>query len=752
MKNRLLILLLISIVPVIFNSAQDARSNDWQTLNEDLVIRASDLAVQEGSGLTIVASGLMLANSANSGSYTSPPIQAPIPFNAVVPQWLVDLPHSSSMEFHLRSGSSTSEWGSWREIHPSYDWMLPEDEDIVGEMSFVPAADSTHTYIQVMITLSRDDLLAEPLLRELKLTFIDSTAGPTVDQLVELQKAMDQSKAADQAAIETSLEGYPKPFVISRAAWCTDPRCYYSDGLEYQPVTHLILHHTVGVPDGDSAAQMRAFWSFHAFTRGWGDIGYNFVIDTKGIIFEGHLGGDDVVGTHAAGANAGSMGVAMIGTYSISEPSAAIQESIVDLFAWKADQRNIDVYDASDALPNIDWGLPHIMGHRDVHGTTECPGGAAHRLIPAIRDEVADRIGLESPHIYVDELSADFIKSDAIWMVADLQCGYNTHAWYTWSTTQPPEAANWGEWRPDVPLTDLYKIEAHIPYCYTQRDETAGAHYTVKHADGSSSVVISHQANVGLWASLGTYTLKAGNENVIRLTDLTTTDDGRGVWFDALRLLPLEVLPTAVTETPNDGAWLNNRQVLFDWRIENPEKVARTTFQVASDEQFQNLVATKEWPSVVENVTHTFDRDYAKLFWRVVLMSGSGSEYPSTSSRFGIDTEPPVSSVKALDWLAWNGQYRVSWSGSDALSGVGSYTIEYRAPDGQNSSWQPWLNAVTGTSAYFTPPVPGQIYEFRSQATDSSGNVEAAHATADINTDQAHSFSHAIIFPIIHNK
>jgi hypothetical protein len=163
-------------------------------------------------------------------------------------------------------------------------------------------------------------------------------------------------------------------------------------------------------------------------------------------------------------------------------------------------------------------------------------------------------------------------------------------------------------------------------------------------------------------------------------------------------------------------------------------------------------VATKEWPSVVENVTHTFDRDYANLFWRVVLMSEYGGEYPSASSRFGLDTEPPVSSVKSLDWLAWSGHYKVSWSGSDALSNVESYTIEYRAPDGQDSSWQPWLNAVTGTSALFAPPVPGQIYEFRSQAVDSLGNVEAAHATADMSTEQAHSSSHAIILPIIRKK
>ena len=117
-----------------------------------------------------------------------------------------------------------------------------------------------------------------------------------------------------------------------------------------------------------------------------------------------------------------------------------------------------------------------------------------------------------------------------------------------------------------MPRSGRYRIEAHIPFCRTLRDETAGARYTIKHADGSSEVVISQQANVGLWASLGEYNLKAGNENVIHLTDLTTTDNGLGLWFDSLRLLPLEVLPSATTKTPTANAWVNGRQCCSNGR------------------------------------------------------------------------------------------------------------------------------------------------------------------------------------------
>jgi hypothetical protein len=391
------------------------------------------------------------------------------------------------------------------------------------------------------------------------------------------------------------------------------------------------------------------------------------------------------------------------------------------------------------------------MGHRDVYGTTECPGGSAHKLLPAIRDEVAKRIGLQSPHIYLDELSSSFTKSNANWYTGAAQCGHNSHAWHTWSTTDPNQAVNWGEWRPHVPENGRYKIEVHIPFCRTGKDETASARYTITHATGTSDVLIDQQKNLGLWTSLGEYTLPPGTSSVIHLTDLTTTDNGLGLWFDALRLLPLEALPTAVIESPVDKAWLNNRQVPFQWRIEIPEQVAQTTLQVATDAQFQSLVMSKEWSGPVESHTLSFSRDYGALYWRVILKSLSGNNYPTAAGRFGIDSEAPVSSVYSLSWLAWSKQYKVSWSGNDALNYIAHYEIEYRATSG-DTAWKPWLKGTSGTTAHFTPPVPGLVYQFRSRATDSLGHVEAAHPAADASTEQADSLSHAIILPVIYKR
>src|SRR5690606_9764315 len=117
----------------------------------------------------------------------------------------------------------------------------------------------------------------------------------------------------------------------------------------------------------------------------------------------------------------------------------------------------------SSQLPNMDWGLPHLMGHRDAYGTTACPGEQAHDLVPWIRDMVADRIGFTPPHTYVDEQSSAFTKSNSTWLEGPSSCGYNVHAWYTRSTTG--SVSHWGRWGVDVPIAGWYTVEVYAPYC-----------------------------------------------------------------------------------------------------------------------------------------------------------------------------------------------------------------------------------------------------------------------------------------------
>ncbi len=198
----------------------------------------------------------------------------------------------------------------------------------------------------------------------------------------------------------------PPPPIIRRAEWGADESWRNGDP-KFAPIQKFILHHTVTVNDEtDPAGRVRAIYRHHTQGRGWADIGYNFVVDREGRVYEGRFArtysasetasGEDsqgrgVIGAHAAGTNTGSVGIAVLGTYGTTAPSPAAIDSIVRLIAWKAGPRGIDPR-ASDPYRRADGStvtFPNITGHSDVVATS-CPGDAFRAQLPAIRDRVAN--------------------------------------------------------------------------------------------------------------------------------------------------------------------------------------------------------------------------------------------------------------------------------------------------------------------------------------------------------------------------
>ena len=129
--------------------------------------------------------------------------------------------------------------------------------------------------------------------------------------------------------------------------------------------------------------------------NGWNDIGYNFLVDKYGQVFEGRYGGVDkaVIGAHAEGFNTGSFGVAVLGSYGTSKLTAAAKASLEQLLAWKLDLAHIDPLSTltwkSGGNPRFASGVPVLLraisGHRDT-GFTDCPGNALVRAVAADRE------------------------------------------------------------------------------------------------------------------------------------------------------------------------------------------------------------------------------------------------------------------------------------------------------------------------------------------------------------------------------
>lgn len=195
--------------------------------------------------------------------------------------------------------------------------------------------------------------------------------------------------------IVASPQQVPEQPVVSRTTWgCPDGQGSRWTP-EYTTVSHLIVHHTA-TPNGefDWAARVRSIWQYHAVTLGWGDIGYNYLIDPDGVIYEGRAGGDGAVGAHFSCVNNNTVGVALLGNFSSTDPAAAAVDRLQRLLAWKADVFALDPLSSSYHAPS-GLTLNSISGHRDGNSMprgcpsgTVCPGDRLYALLPSIRQNV----------------------------------------------------------------------------------------------------------------------------------------------------------------------------------------------------------------------------------------------------------------------------------------------------------------------------------------------------------------------------
>jgi hypothetical protein len=197
--------------------------------------------------------------------------------------------------------------------------------------------------------------------------------------------------------------GAGQPPIIARRAWAQGV-CHPRVAPGYGAVELAFVHHTQnpnGYTPGEVPAMLRAIFAFHRYVRGWNDIGYNFVIDAYGRIFEARAGGIDepVVGAQAGGYNLVSSGVAVLGTFTGSPISTAARRALEHLLAWKlslhgrpAAGRVAVRVDPAGAVysrfpANALVSLPRVAGHRDGD-STDCPGDALYHQLPAIRSRV----------------------------------------------------------------------------------------------------------------------------------------------------------------------------------------------------------------------------------------------------------------------------------------------------------------------------------------------------------------------------
>ena len=200
-------------------------------------------------------------------------------------------------------------------------------------------------------------------------------------------------------------EAIPPPPVVTRAQWGADESLGNHDR-SFASIRKVIVHHTA-IDEPDAVKQIQGIQRFHTQSRGWDDIGYNFLIDRSGTVYEGrwardydtdevHSGEDTsgrgVVGAHAGGYNTGSVGIALLGTFSSATITEESMTALVRTIAWKFGPRDIDPH-GTDPFVQAGGGttitFENIAGHRDID-RTGCPGDGLYAQLAEVRDRVAD--------------------------------------------------------------------------------------------------------------------------------------------------------------------------------------------------------------------------------------------------------------------------------------------------------------------------------------------------------------------------
>lgn len=244
--------------------------------------------------------------------------------------------------------------------------------------------------------------------------------------------------ATQQDRVHMALNENPTDLHIARRDDWLDKGIAVGDGAreekwptEYDDIKKIIIHHTAttirdmnndgAINQDDYREAVRAIYHYHAKSRGWGDIGYQYIIDPDGMIWEGRYGGDGTVGGHAfreksckkfgaagIGFNRGSIGISLLGTYDETDITPQAKDALTSLIARKSWEFGIEPEGKGYF---IDREYPNVIGHRDVD-CTDCPGGRLHAYLDVIRAQAQEKYQLYTsaqPRI----MQAQFLDSSA---------------------------------------------------------------------------------------------------------------------------------------------------------------------------------------------------------------------------------------------------------------------------------------------------------------------------------------------------
>ncbi len=371
------------------------------------------LPLQTGSGATGTVAETLVRDidglparsgqSGATGEELSRTVESPIPFS------MMGFTMPAGARVSWRTSVDGTEWGPWSEAEPfdvgaaggvaegpdpaTQEGRAADTAKPAGTVATQPLWVGEATMLQVSVAGARPD--------DVDATVIDSS-GLSRSLPERAGDALAAAWGGGAAPAEARRRG---PAIISRRGWGADESLRRARP-DYARPRYAVLHHTAGgntYSRAEADDVVRGIYSYHVRGNGWNDIGYNFLVDRFGRIYEGRYGGiaRGVVGAHASGFNTGSFGVSVMGNFDQRAPARATMRAVTRIMRYKMRLHGINprgrvtvVAGASRtcAYPHFTAGqrirINTLVSHRDV-GCTSCPGGRLYAQLPRLRRRVA---------------------------------------------------------------------------------------------------------------------------------------------------------------------------------------------------------------------------------------------------------------------------------------------------------------------------------------------------------------------------
>lgn len=345
--------------------------------------------------------------------------------------WEEALPEGTSASIEIRFRTTEGDWTDWQSLeqdndHPDGDdelwtYVITEESEAFQYRVFLATQDTSVTPKLSNVTFDAVDGGKSSVFNSLqKLVFNDDNTVKSrkswgADEELLLTRYYDSDLSSSGGDDEDDyVETDPDLEIVKTITTDKEGNPYLWPQEYPKDIKKIIVHHTATSGDiSDPEESIRAIYYYHAVTRGWGDIGYNYIIAPDGTVYQGRAGDEGVVAGHASGYNTGTIGIALLGNYEEDTLPGEVMQSLTGLVYEKAELHDIDI-DGTGKYRGKN--MDNLLGHRDVDSTA-CPGEYAYDYLDDIRKIVGEAMDEDSSssktYAYEDTEDRELIVVDS---------------------------------------------------------------------------------------------------------------------------------------------------------------------------------------------------------------------------------------------------------------------------------------------------------------------------------------------------